>query len=209
MALSATIEKTRKDIEKRLADTGALNAVVGASDLAVKKLREAQADLTARAASIDPKALRDQAQATVVSAPEQVKALPTKAQAALGEAVATALTTYGELAARGSDLVARVRRQQATQDLKAQASTAVSHAKATATTAQRSASSTKSAVKSATTTAKKSAKTTKTAAKSATTTAKKNAAQTKTSAKSTVTSAKKTATAAKKAADATASKVGN
>ncbi len=213
MALSATIEKTRKDIEKTLADSNALNVVVGAGDLAVQKLREAQADLSARAAALDPKALRDQAQATVVSAPEQVKALPTKAQAAFGDAVATALTAYGELAARGNNLVARVRRQQATEDLKAQASTTMSHAKGTTTTVKKSAASTQSAAKSATTTAKKSAKksakSTTTAAKSAATTARKNAARTKTSAKSTSTSARKTVTAAKKAADATASKVGN
>lgn len=208
MALATTLEKTRKDIEKILSDSGALNVVVGTADLAVKKFRDAQAELAARAAAIDPKALRDQAQATVVAAPAQVKALPTKAEAVFGEAFTTALTTYGDLAERGKGLVVRVRRQQATQDLKAQASTTASHAKATVTTAKKSAASTKTAAKSAATTAKKSAASTKSAAKSATTTAKKSAARTKTSAKSTATSAKNTVAAAAQAAEDTASKIG-
>src|SRR3954447_20266646 len=119
MALAANIDKTRKDIEKKLAETGALNAVVGTADLAVKKAREARAEVTSRAASIDPKALAGQAQAkaqaTVATAPEQLKALPAKTQAAINEAVATALTAYGDLAARGGVLLAKVRGQQATQ----------------------------------------------------------------------------------------------
>jgi type IV secretory pathway TrbL component len=195
MALNINIEKTRKDIEKKLADTGALNAVVGTADLAVKKVREARTDLTARAAAIDPKALAGQAQATVSGAPEQLKALPTKAQNAFGDAIASALTAYGDLAARGNDLVARVRRQQSTKDLKAQMAATVSHAKGTTTTAKKAAATTATA--------------TKTAAKKSTTTAKKSAAQTKTSAKSTTTSAKKTATAAAKATEAAAKKVGD
>ena len=113
--------------------------------------------------------------------------------------MATALAAYGDLAARGNDLVARVRGQQATPDLKAQASTTVSHAKATATTAKKATASTASTASSAT----------KSAAKKTTSTAKKNAAKTKTSAKSTATSAKKTATAAQKAVEDTAAKTGN
>ena len=195
MALAAKIDKTRKDIEKKIADTGAIDAVVGTGDLAVKKVRSAGADITARASSIDPKALAGQAQSSRRrSAPEQIKALPTKAQAVFGGAVSTALTAYGDLAARGNDLVVRVRGQQATTDLKAQASTTVSHAKATATTAKKSAAST--------------AATAKDGAKKTASTAKKSAAKTKTSAKSTATSAKKTASAAKKAVEDTADKIG-
>ncbi len=207
MALASSFDKTRKDLQKTLTDSGALEAVVGAGDLAVKKLREARADLTARAETIqaDVKSAPD----LVKAAPELVKSLPAHAQAAFGEAVAAAVSTYDELAVRGKDLVTRVRRQQATQDLKQQAATTVSHAKATATTAKRSAAATKTAAKSATTTAKKSAARTKTATKSATTTAKKSAARTKTAAKSTTTGVRKTASAAAKATDAAASKVGN
>jgi hypothetical protein len=213
MALAANFDKTRKDIEKKIADSGAIEAFVGAADLAVKKMREASADVSARASAIDPKALAGQAQARVASAPEQLKAFPAKAQATVaaapeqltkaqakaqavvGEAVASALTAYGDLTSRGNDLVGRVRRQKATEDLKAQASTTASHAKATATTAKKSAATTGSTAKSA--------------AKKTTSTAKKSAAKTKTSAKSTTTSAKKTVSAAKQAASDAADKTGN
>ena len=162
-------------------------------------MREARADINARASAIDPKALAGQAQATVAGAPEHLKALPTKAQELFAEAVATALAAYGDLTARGNDLVGRVRGQQATSDLKAQASTTVSHAKGTATTAKKATASTASTASSAT----------KSAAKKTSSTAKKNAAKTKTSAKSTATSAKKTAAAAQKAVEDTAAKTGN
>ena len=202
MALPATIEKTRKDIEKAIADSGALQAVAGAGDLAVKKLRDARTEVASRAATLDTKALREQAQATVAGAPEQVKALPEKAQAAFGDVVTSALTAYGDLAERGQALVARVRGQKATQDLKAQAAATTSHAKATATTAKKSAVETKDTATSAAKSASSSAKTTGA-------TAKKGASRTKTAAKSTATSAKKTASAAKKATDDAASKVGD
>jgi heparin binding hemagglutinin HbhA len=208
MALASTFEKTRKDIEKALVDSGALQAAVGAGDLAVKKLREARTELGDLAATIDSKVLRervDAVQASVVgrlgtlqadakAAPDQVKDLPTRAQAVLGEAVTFALTTYGDLAERGQDLVARVRGQQANANLKDQASTTAAHARATRTTAKKSAA--------------KTASTTKSAAQRSASTAKRSAAGTKTSTKATTTSAKKTASAAKKATGSTASKVG-
>ena len=53
MALAAKIDKTRKDIEKKIADTGAIDAVVGTADVAVKKVRSAGADITARASSME------------------------------------------------------------------------------------------------------------------------------------------------------------
>ncbi len=202
MALNANLEKTRKDLEKTLANSTAFHVVVGAGDLAVEKLRVVRAELSSRAASFDAKALRDQATTTVAAragsvqddvraAPEQVKALPVKAQAVLEEVVASALSTYGELAGRGKKVVGLVSNQQATTDLKKQAKTTVTQAKA------------------ATTTAKKSAASTKTSAKATATTAKKSAAKTKSAAKATTTSAKKTATAAKKATEDTAAKLGD
>lgn len=204
--------KTRKDIERTLADVDKtpLYAVMGATDLAVEKIRAARFELSTRASQFDAKTLRDQAQATVThriasvqddvkSAPEQVKNLPGKAQAALGEAVATALTAYGDLAGRGKGLVTRVRRQQATADLTDQAKSTVARAKSTKTTVKKQSVATK---QSATATARQSASETAETAKGA-------ASRTKTSAKATTTSVKKTATAAKKAAAVTASKVGD
>jgi heparin binding hemagglutinin HbhA len=195
MTLATTIDKTRKDIEKALGDKSPLLVLAGVSDLAAERVRAARAEVSARAANFDPKALRDQAQATIASLPVIAQELPAKAQEAAEDAVtivvSSALTAYGDLSERGMTLVNRVRGQQSTSELKEQAATTASKAKAVKTTA------------------KKSAASTTRSAKATTTTAKKSAARTKTSAKSAATSAKKTTKAAKKAADDTASKAGN
>ncbi len=204
MPLNPTLDKTRKDLERVLGeiDKTPLYAVVGVGDLAVEKIRGARTELTARAATFDPQAFRNQAQATlnarvgsfqedVKATPEQVKTLPTKAQAALAELLANALATYDVLAGRGKGLVTRVSHQQSTSDLHDQAKSTVARAKAT------------------TTTVKKQAAATKKSASSTVGTAKKSASKARTSAKATTTSAKKTATAAQKATSAAADKVGN
>ncbi len=198
MAFTASIDKTRKDLEKTLSNSTPLLAVVGAGDLAVHKLRAAGAELNARASQLDPATVRSQTEATVgavqaevLATPDRVKTLPAKAQSALEDVSAGALSAYGDLAERGKILVNRISGQQATKDLQDQAKSTASKAKATATTAKKSASRTKSATKAATTTAKKQAK------------------ATKTSAKGTTTSATKTASAATKAAGDAAAKVGD
>lgn len=204
MTPHATLDKTRKDLEKVLADSTALHAVIGAGDLAVAKLREARGEWSARAARLDAQVLREQAQqaqqtlvarvgavqADVKSAPQQVRALPTKAQAAFEEALSTAVTAYADLAGRGRELVTRVRSSEAAADLQEQVQTTVSQAKAT------------------TATAKKGAEATRRSAKTTTHTAKKHADETASAAKGAAGSAKKTATAAKKAAEDTAATVG-
>jgi len=184
MPITSTFDKTRKDLERTLADIDPtpLYAVVGAGDLAVEKIRTARAGLSVRAESV---------QADVLAAPAQAKALPTKAQSAVGGAIATAMTTYGELASRGKKLVTRVGGQQATTDLQTQAESTVARAKAT------------------TTTVKKQAATTRRSAAATASTAKKSAGRAKSPAKATVTSAKKTASATKKATATGASKVGD
>jgi heparin binding hemagglutinin HbhA len=188
--MAPTGNKTRKTTITAN-DPTPLYALVGAGDFAVATLRTAGAGIGAGAAKLSPKALLDQAQSSVGSAPGQIQALPGKAQAVLTDTVTTAMSTYGELAGRGKTLVTRVRRQSATADLQDQTQATVSKVKAAATTT------------------KKSATATATAAKSASTTTRKSAARTQTAAKSAATSARKTASAAKKAAEATADKVGN
>lgn len=158
-----------------------LYAVVGAGDAIVAKVR----------ATVPTQDDVDGVVTDIKSLPEQLKGLPEQAQSAALDALKDAADVYADLAKRGESLVGRIRRQKATEDLLDQVKTAESHAKATATTA------------------KKSAKSTRTAAKGTATTAKKSAKSTRTSAKSTVTSAKKTATAAKKAASDAADKVGS
>ena len=107
-------------------------AVVGAGDLAVEAARTYALDAQVRLAEvqtrlakadIEPKALRDQARTIVISRvdelAEEAKELPTKVELYVNEAVAELNETYGDLAARGRDLVARVRRQQSTRDAQA------------------------------------------------------------------------------------------
>lgn len=117
-----------KDLEETIANSTPLLAVVGAGDLAVEKLRAARDELAVRAADFDPKAFRDQAQAGIadrvesfqadmMAAPEQLRALPEKAQewpvraqSLFADVVSAAFSTYGELAGRGKSLVTQVRR---------------------------------------------------------------------------------------------------
>jgi polyhydroxyalkanoate synthesis regulator phasin len=123
-----------KELEESLANSTPLQAMVGAGDLAVEKIRAAREELTHRSANFDPKAFREQAQATInervealqtemQAAPEQIKALPekaqalpekaqewpAKAQALFADLVSTAFSTYGDLAGRGKTVIKSVR----------------------------------------------------------------------------------------------------
>ena len=133
------------------------------------------------------------------------KAIPTKTVARVKESVNELTETvdewnqqYVDLAARGRTLVGRIRRQQATQDLKAETKKTTSRAKTTRTRAAKTADQATDSAKKATDSAKKSARATGAQAKS-----------TRSSAKATGTSAKKTASAAKKATQDAAAKTGN
>ncbi|MBA3308932.1 MAG: hypothetical protein H0U28_02585 [Nocardioidaceae bacterium] len=153
--------KTRKDLEKRISEATPLYAVVGAGDLAVQKIRDARAELSARAAT-----------------PEHLMTLPAKARAVLGDAVASAESRYDDLAGRGKHLVTRVRNQEATVDLEKQAKTTASRAKATSTSAKKTAATAKesaAATEKPATTTKRSAKATTTSAKKTASAAKKAA----------------------------------
>ena len=189
MTINATLDKTRKDIERTLADLDKtpLYAVVGVTDLAVEKIRIARARV-------------ETVQTDVRSAPAQVRALPVKAQTAVEDAITTALTAYDVLAGRGKNLVTRVRRQQSTADLTGQAKSTVARAKSTTTTVKKQTAATKKSASTSASTAKRSA--------AETGTARKSAGRAKSSAKATNTSARKTTAAAKKTTAATASKVG-
>jgi heparin binding hemagglutinin HbhA len=199
--------------------TRPLFAVVGAGDLAVEFARTYATDVQTRFAKveIEPKALRDQARTVVIARVDELakdakeaqaklearvaglqadaKTLPGKVESFTNETVAELNETYGDLAARGRDLVNRIRKQQATQDAKAAGKSTVAKAKTTKTQATKSATASSTA-------AKKTAKT-------ATATAKKTGATAKSSAKATGTSAAKTASAGTQAVTDGASKVGN
>ena len=198
-------------------------AVVGVGDLAVEYARTTATDVQARFSKVElePKALRDQARTVVVSRVDELaegakgaqakfearaadfqsdaKKLPAKVESFVNETVAEATETYEDLAARGKDLVARIRRQQATQDAKAAANTTAAKAKTAKTQTSNSAQGSGTAVKNS---AQNAAKTGTAAAKNTGSTAKRNV-------KATSTSAKKTASATTRATTDAASKVGN
>ena len=129
------------------------------------------------------------------TAETRAKEARTQFETYVNEAVSEVTETYGELAVRGKDLVARIRRQQATQDAKAATKSTVAKAKTAKTQTKKS--------------AKGTAGTAKAASKSTADSAKKTAGTAKRATKSTSTSAKNAASATTKAAGDAAEKVGD
>lgn len=147
------------------------------------------------ALSKDAKARRELVESRIAELQKEARELPTRVQTLVtdlvNENVSTANDTYGDLVVRGEKLVARIRRQQSTQDAVKEAKVTVAKAKTTKTQAE------------------KAAKAAEAATKSATTAAKKKAAPARSSAKATATAAKKTAASAAKAVIEAAEKVGD
>jgi hypothetical protein len=220
---------------KKSVDTTPFFAAVGATDLAVEKVRQARlrADKARVELGADLAPAKVQARATTLA--DHVKDIPSvvlNETLVLGGKVSEG---YDELAARGQKLVTRLRNQQATKDLVAQAETTVAQAKGAVTTARKATADIERSAKATITTArheatrvatvvtgsvaeeaevattevKKSAKATRTAAKRTTTTTKKAAKRTTSSTKAATTSARKTAAAAEKATEKAAEKVGD
>jgi heparin binding hemagglutinin HbhA len=160
-----------------------LYALAGAGDLAVEKFRAVSDDVTARFAKLDQKTLQTEltkAQsefskrfeaivADARTAPAKLRELPATAQAGFTTVLGQAEETYEDLAGRGKDLVERIRSQKATEDLVTQAKTTVSKAKATRTTAKKTADTATRNVKATATSARKTAKTASKAAGAAAT----------------------------------------
>ena len=211
--------------------TTPLLAVVGATDLAVERIRAAaanapvvqaqfeakvsavQADVEKRVNEFDAKAFRSQAQE-----------LSLKATGRALEAAGKAEAAYEELAKRGQKLVDRVRSQASTQDLINQAGSTLSRGKAAVTVARKAADETASAILTTLNVGKRDAGTvveettasvetavadTEASAKKTATTARKRAAATKSAVKGVETSAAKTAGKAATATKAAAKKVGD
>jgi hypothetical protein len=162
-------------------------AIAGAGDLAVEKFRAVSEDVTARFAKLDQKTLQTELTkrqtelaklvekrfetlvADARTAPAKLRELPAVAQAGFTTVLGQAEETYEDLAGRGKDLVERIRSQKATEDLVTQAKTTVSKAKATRTTAKKTAGTATRNVKATATSARKTAKTASKAATDAAT----------------------------------------
>lgn len=190
------------DIRKSVTETTPLMAVVGATDLAVEKVRE-----------FEPAKLQ-----------ASVQQVPANAVAAALEVAGKAETQYEALAERGKELVERIRTEKATQELLSQGKATLSRTKAAVTTTRRGLDETVAAARGTVTTATKQirgtvveskdlaeagAKATKASAQRTTTTARKRAAATRSATKGATTSARKTAEQAVKAAETAAEQIGD
>jgi len=207
------------DIRKTVTDTTPVYAAVGATDLAVEKVRHARARAIAAGAEFHVTTLQDKAakraekvvdQAHQVAeraekVAEQAQQIPALALNQTLEAAGKAHATYTELAIRGEKLVTRLRNQKATKDLLAQAGTSLSFGKGAVTTVRKAVRGEAKATKRA---VRKSGPATRLATKRTPATRKTTAAA-KRATKATVTSAGKTATAATTAVQAAAPKIGD
>ena len=158
-----------------------LYVIAGAGDLAVEKFRAVSEDVTSRFAKLDQKTVQTELTelqtelakrfealaADARTVPAKLRELPAVAQASLSTVLGQAEVTYEDLAARGEEIVTRIRSQKATEDLVTQAKTTVSKAKATRTTARKTADTATRNVKATATSARKTAKTATKAASAA------------------------------------------
>ena len=146
-----------------------------------KKLAEVQKDVQSRVAGyqkdvqtrvadvqksvkeldFEPKALREQTATVVNSRVSELRSdartQAEKVQGLVNDNVATVTDTYGDLAKRGEQLVARLRKQEATKATAASAKTTAAKAKTTKTQAKKTAKKTGSSAKATRTSAKKTA----------------------------------------------------
>ncbi|HEX7535605.1 MAG TPA: hypothetical protein VF391_01200 [Dermatophilaceae bacterium] len=224
-----------KDIRKTVTDTTPVFAVVGVTDLAVERLRDARARAAVVRHDFTLSALQDKAVQRFEKVTEQAQQIPADVRTQTVEAADKAQHTYAELAVRGHSLVKRLRTQKSTQDLLAQAGSTVSLGKGAVTTVRKAASDTQRAAKATLTTGrheaevvrdavvssihheteattgavKKSATATRTSARRTATTAKKGTAAAERVTKSTATSATKTVAAAAEATKVATPKIGD
>jgi heparin binding hemagglutinin HbhA len=220
-----------KDIRKSITDTTPVYAAVGATDLAVERLREARTRAAAVRLDLDVRVIQDRAVKRFEKASEQVQQIPEQVRNQTAEAAGKARETYSSLAVRGEKLVKRIRNQKSTKDLFAQAGNTVSLGKGAVTTVRNAALDTQRAarvtlatgrreagsvaasvqqdVKASGRSAGKAAASTTTAAEGTVTTAKKSVASTERATRSVAASARETASTAATAAKTATPKVGS
>jgi len=222
------------EIKKSVADATPVYAAVGATDLALHKVRGAQARAAHARHDLTPQALQKQASKRVDRLAQQLQDAPAQALNRGLELAGRAQGRYDELAERGEDLVRRIRAQRATKELIAQVDQTVAAGKGAVTTVRKTVTGTRRSARATLTTGrneaartaadlvdtaradadtaaqsvKASATRTRTATKRTATTARKGAAAVRTQGRSTVTRARKTAVPARKATKAAASTVG-
>ena len=153
---------------KKTVDTTPFFAAVGATDLAVEKVREARLRADKARADLAVRAEKARTELSADLAPASVQARATKAVDEAKELPALAINqtmvfggklteAYDELAARGHKLVKRIQNQKATKDLVAQADTTVAQVKGAVTSARKATADIERSAKATITTARKEA----------------------------------------------------
>jgi heparin binding hemagglutinin HbhA len=128
-----------KDIRKTVTDTTPVYAAVGATDLAVERLRDARTRAAAVRLDLDISVIQDRAVKRFEKVTEQAQQVPAHLRNQTVEAADKARQTYSGLAVRGEKLVKRIRNQKSTKDLFAQAGSTVSLGKGAVTTVRKAA----------------------------------------------------------------------
>ena len=153
---------------KKTVDTTPFFAAVGATDLAVEKVREARVRADKARADLAVRAEKTRVELSTDLAPAAVQARATKAVDDAKEIPALAINqtmvfggklaeAYDELAARGHKLVKRIQNQKATKDLVAQADVTVAQVKGAVTSARKATADIERSAKATVTTARKEA----------------------------------------------------
>ena len=223
------------DIRKTVTDTNPVYAVVGVTDLAVERLRDARSRAAAVHLDLDVSVMQDRAAKRFEKVAEQAQQIPAQVRNQTVEVASKARETYSGLAVRGEKLVKRIRNQKSTKDLFAQAGNTVSLGKGAVTTVRKAAHETQHAAKATLATGRheaevvieavaasvhhearatagtvrKSAGVTRTSAKRTATRARKSTAAPEHVTRSAATSAAKTVTAAADATKTATPKVGD
>jgi hypothetical protein len=225
------------EIRKNVSESTPLLAVVGATDYAVERVRAAAKDASTLQEELEKRVQALERVPALVEErvkkidPKAVQAVPALAVARALEAAGRMEQSYEQFAVRGKELLDRVARQQATQDLIRQGKVTLSRTRAAVTTARKAVDDTVDAALSAVNIGRheatevvsdvadsvaatekvveERARTTRVAAKRTVATARKRAASTRTATKGAVTSVRKTAERAVDAVEATAAKVGD
>jgi heparin binding hemagglutinin HbhA len=205
------------DIRKTVTDITPVYVAVGVTDLAVEKARDARVRATAVRADLDVKAMQDRAVKRAEKVADQAQQIPTLALNQTLEVAGKAQETYAGLAARGKELVKRIRNQKATKDLFAQAGSTVSLGKGAVTTIRKAAIDTRRAAKATLTTGRRQAEVVVDAVaasvqdevSTARSTARNSAAATRASAKRTATTARNSTASVRRATKSVATSAGN
>jgi heparin binding hemagglutinin HbhA len=148
------------EIRKSVAEATPVFAVVGATDLAAEKVRDARSQVLAARktiTSVDPKAVQKDVATNAEKALKSVQDVPATVLERTLELAGSAQHRYDALARRGERLVTRIRTQQATQDLVSQAGQTVSAGRGAVTTVRKAVSNTQSSARGTVTTGRRQA----------------------------------------------------